>query len=295
MGESRRCLDRGTCLKLIQMLEQPLPQEFEENVVRAAGVMPRVCWKTGTSTGYHDAWAFVFNSQNLVAVWMGNNDAKASPQLVGIQAALPLAGRIFRAIKTQNTPSWPETSDDLRPVAVCALSGLPASQWCPRTRQESLPRSQYLHRICDVHYPLRTEGAWATDHARVLERWPGSARNWDLAKVAAPITVAAKSDTAANARRETLRILDPADQAEYVLTGEPQGDRIRLRASNDAESALYWYLDERYLGASEPDRRLMLELLPGRHTLACMTPQGLLDKVSFLVEEPQGTVRFTTQ
>jgi len=299
---SKRCLNRGTCLKLIQMLEQPLPQEFDENIVRAAGVMPRVCWKTGTSTGYHDAWAIVFNSQNLVAVWMGNNDAKPSPNLVGARTALPLAGRIFRAIKPRNIPAWPDTGDDLRSAAVCALSGLPASEWCPRTRQEALPRSQYLHRVCDVHYPWRVAGAWAVNVdkglqplARVIERWPGSARNWDLAKVTAPITVTAKADKPANARRQTLRILDPADQAEYILTGEPQGDRIRLRASNDAEGQLYWYLDERYLGATGPERRLLLELSPGRHTVACMNPQGQIDKVSYLVEEPQGTVRFTTR
>jgi membrane carboxypeptidase/penicillin-binding protein PbpC len=94
------------------------------------------------------------------------------------------------------------------------------------------------------------------------------------------------------AREEILRIQDPADQGEYVLTGEAEGDRIRLRASRDADATLYWYIDDRFLGASAPQAPLTLDLERGTHILACMTVQGALDRVAFTVTEPSMPPRF---
>ncbi|MBM3290802.1 MAG: penicillin-binding protein 1C, partial [Candidatus Hydrogenedentes bacterium] len=93
-----RVLSSGTCLSIYAMLDQEFPSEFQRDIVRAEGYLPRVGWKTGTSTGNHDAWAFVFNRHYVVGVWLGNNDARPSKFLVGARAALPLAAQLFRAL-----------------------------------------------------------------------------------------------------------------------------------------------------------------------------------------------------
>jgi len=286
-----RCLSRGTCLALFEMLEQTLPEEPEAGLVRAIGVAPRVCWKTGTSTGHHDAWAVVFNRQYVVAVWLGNSDARPSNRLVGIEVALPLAAKVFRALPTRNAPAWPQRGDDLRPVRVCAVSGLPASRWCPETKEVWLPRDQYLNRTCDVHCPSRDAGP----RNGVVERWPGSAKGWDLAAVAPSPDLVDGPHEPSKPRRQAVRILEPADRAEFVLTGEPGGDRITLRASLDRETCLHWYLDERYLGASNPARPLHLDLAWGCHTLTCMTTCGALDTVTFDVVQADSSVRLAAR
>ena len=269
----RRCLSRGVCLTAYHMLEQPLPDEFSPAVVHASAIPPRVCWKTGTSAGHRDAWAFVFNQHYVVGVWMGNNDGRSSQRLVGAEAALPLAARLFRSLPPTARPAWPDVSGDLQRVQVCAVSGLPASPWCQRTKEVLLPRSQYLHRTCDVHRPIRENGRLV-----VAEQWPGAAKYWDLAHVRQGQALTP------HARRErTLRILEPPDQAQFVLTGEPDGDRVRLRASLDADARLYWYVDDHYLGASVENDALLLDLTPGPHTLACMTPHGAVDTVRYVV------------
>ena len=283
----KRCLSRGTCLELFEMLEQALPEEPDPGLVRATGVAPRVCLKTGTSTGHHDAWTFVFNCQYVVGVWMGNSDGRPSNRLVGAEVALPLAAKMFRALEPANTPAWPEAGDVLHLVRVCAVSGLPASSWCERTRQVLLPRGQYLNRVCDMHYPSRGDQG-------ILERWPGAAKGWDLAKISCPVHRRSESGEPESARRQTVRILDPPNRAEYVLTGAPGGDRVRLRTSVDTEAPLHWYLDDRYLGASNPDKPLLLALRRGEHALACMTSQGTLDSVAFSVAEPDASLRFAT-
>jgi len=292
----RRVLSIGTCLKMFEVLEQTLPDELEPNLIRA-NTAPRACWKTGTSTGHHDAWAFVFNRQYLVGVWMGNNDGKASNRLVGMRAALPLAARVFRALppsqfveqrQTVSGPAWPDPGEDLRSARICAASGLPASQWCERTKNVLLPRTQYLNRICDVHYPSSETLSGAP---RVVERWPGSSKGWDLAKVRVSAPRAAEEPNPTPARRAGLLIREPANLGEYVLTGECDGDRVRLRSSLDAEAALYWYLDDQFLGTSSPEKPLLMDLKPGGHTIACMTPEGSLDKISFSVAEPRSGSR----
>ena len=295
-----RLVSRGTALALYQMLEYPFPKELDARLVRAQGVHPRVCWKTGTSTGFHDAWAFAFNRQYVVGVWLGNSDGRASRRLVGAKAALPLAARIFRGLRPGSSPAWPETGGELRPVKVCAVSGLPASPWCPVTKTASLPRNQFLHRRCDMHHPH-------PDGEHIVERWPGMAHHWNLARIENPVTVTharalQNRDSPCSGTREdspcfveekvALRITNPVHRAQYVLTGEAQGDRIRLDATVEGRVPLFWYLDDRCLGVSRALAPLLVNLEPGSHKLACMAPGGETDVVQFEVISPDADAEF---
>lgn len=279
----KSCLSRGTCLKIYEMLEQPLPHETYHETGEVLNATTRVCWKTGTSWGHHDAWAVVFNRQYLVAVWMGNNNATPSRYLIGAQSALPLAGRMFRLLRPGNGPSWPSPERDLHEVPICALSGLPASPWCFKTKTAWLPREQFLNRVCDMHYPDPDAPAGAAGPGQVTERWPGSARAWDLAKITSVLNPKRKTRQPGDARLDALTIKTPANHAQFVLTGAEGGDRIRLATSVDEQTLLYWYLDEEFIGAADPVNPLLLDLKPGRHKLVCMTPQGLTDQVQFEV------------
>ncbi|MBI5092782.1 MAG: penicillin-binding protein 1C [Candidatus Hydrogenedentes bacterium] len=278
----KRCLSAGTCLALYEMLEQPLPEEFDRSDFPSESVAARVCWKTGTSTGLHDAWAFVFNGQYVVGAWMGNNDGKPSARLVGAKAALPLAAAVFRSLPPSNAPAWPSLEGELRDTVVCAISGLPASPWCKKTKHVTLPRAQYVNRVCDMHYPGEGD--------EIIQRWPGSAKGWDLAKIETPrVAPGSKKPD----RAEDLKITTPPDQSEFVLTGETNGDRVKLQASLDAQLALHWYVDERYLGASTPEKPVYLDLTPGKHKLACMTDSGSCQTATFAVTLPRASNFFS--
>ncbi|MCX7013472.1 MAG: penicillin-binding protein 1C [Candidatus Sumerlaeota bacterium] len=319
---ARPLLERGTCLELYDMLEQPLPEELDRTDVTAVGAPTRAAYKTGTSTGQRDAWAFVFNRQHVVGVWAGNNDARPSPSLVGARAALPLAARLFRSLPVRNDPAWPGAEDDLHAVRVCAVSGLPASLWCATTKEALLPRSQFLNRVCEVHRPSRpllstmsplsamssvsplsTKSTPSTTStppappppaaAEVIECWPARARQWDLANVPVEAAQQMSQPMAQQVPRQTalalrgpqraLSILEPGDKTLFVLTGEPHGDRVKLQTSLDSRASVYWYLDGLCLGASQPQSPLFLDLEQGKHTLACMTLDGATDRVEYEV------------
>ena len=54
-----------------------------------------VGWKTGTSWGGRDAWAFGFDARQVAAVWVGRPDGTPLPGATGRSLALPLLGRVF--------------------------------------------------------------------------------------------------------------------------------------------------------------------------------------------------------
>jgi penicillin-binding protein 1C len=273
-----RLLSRGTALALYQMLDQPFPAELDQNLVRTGGYSSRVCWKTGTSSGLHDAWTVAFNRHYLVAVWMGNSDGRSSRRLVGAQAALPLAAQVFRGLPQKSASAWPDAEKDLASVKVCAISGLPASPSCGATASAWFPANQYLHRRCAVHQP----GA----DGKVAQSWPADARHWDLAAV--PRSIAGRSASAAgeesDGAQKALAITSPANNSEFVLTGESNGDKIQLSSSLDSTGgAVQWYLNDRYVGASTSAAPLYLALAAGTHRVSCMDTRGNTAEAKFTV------------
>jgi penicillin-binding protein 1C len=76
-----------------------------------------VGWKTGTSWGGRDAWAFGFNRRTVVGVWVGRPDGTPVPGATGRDKALPLLGRVFDIL-----PAAPRARSE--PVALAASGPL---------------------------------------------------------------------------------------------------------------------------------------------------------------------------
>lgn len=272
----RSLLSEEVTLALWNMLEQPFPDDPWIDLVRTNDKRPRICWKTGTSSGYHDAWAVVFNAHYVVGVWMGNTDGRSAPSLIGAQSALPLAARIVRSLPLPMESAWPEKADRLVSVDVCAATGLPASAHCPVTTKAMFPANQYLHRRCDVHRP-RPEGGGTEVH------WPADARHWNLANVQDSQGTYGETKSTDTARHQKLAIKSPTQNATYVLSGEEGHDRIRLEANLERDT-LQWYVNGRYLGASDYAAPLFMDLVPGEQELSCMNSAGDTARVCFVVE-----------
>lgn len=280
--QPERVLSEGIALALWNMMEQPFPDEPWTNLVRIGDRTTRVCWKTGTSTGYHDAWAVAFNCHYVVGVWIGNSDGRASNRLVGAYAALPLAAQVFRSLPVPPEPDWPQSDGRLVETELCAETGLPKSPWCNATVKGWLPREQYLHRRCDVHRPGKD--------GEIVACWPGTSYKWDLARVpnitAQPVLAETTQHTGTattDRQQKELDIISPANNATYILTGDSQGDRIILKASRNT-MPLHWYHNERYVGRSEQMTPLYLQLEPGEHHIACMDDSGQTASAVFSVQ-----------
>ncbi|MGI6456565.1 MAG: penicillin-binding protein 1C [bacterium] len=278
----KRVLEQDICIKMYEMLETSLPDELTRDNIHTVQTNTRVCMKTGTSQGYRDAWCFLYNQQYVVGVWLGNNDGRPAAGLTGAKAALPLASRIFRSLPTQAKPAFPATQNSLKKVTVCSMSGLPVSAWCRQTREEFFPKSQFLHRVCDMHHPdLRPE---APDNA-VVERVPATAQGWDLANIRIPF-IRKLQKVVSSSRDREFRILSPVHRSEFILTGEENGDRLQLKSSVQDSNPVHWYLNRQFLGTSHREAPLYLELKEGEQELTCMNAEGQTDTVKFTVLSP---------
>ena len=95
----------GGKLRLLAGEPEPRPDFLAAGAARAvADVLTRplpefgrhgIAWKTGTSWGGRDAWAFGFDSRHVVAVWIGRPDGTPLPGATGASLALPLLSRVF--------------------------------------------------------------------------------------------------------------------------------------------------------------------------------------------------------
>ncbi len=90
------------------VLTEPLPDAS----------LPGLAWKTGTSWGGRDSWAFGFNRNHVVGVWIGRPDGTPLPGATGRSLALPLLARIFENLPS--APRDPRPASKRAPVAALA-------------------------------------------------------------------------------------------------------------------------------------------------------------------------------
>lgn len=80
-----------------------------------------LAYKTGTSYGHRDAWAFGFDGRHVVGVWLGRADGASVPGAFGADIAAPLLFEAFARIAPTLTPLPPPPSGAL----TVAYSDLP--------------------------------------------------------------------------------------------------------------------------------------------------------------------------
>lgn len=267
--------DRGTISILYKMLENKLAGEMSKDATRLSREPTRICWKTGTSSGRRDAWAFVFNKHYLVGVWMGNPQSVGSAKLVGALTSFPVACDIFRLLPEKKSSEFPDfPNEDVRQIEVCSLSGLPANPHCRNKKMIYVSKNTPLSRVCDVHYyDLQT--------AEVKERFPSRSKDWDLAKVGC---ISNEGNTIEV--KVPLKILSPSDGSKFVYSSNPEQNIIRLKTSRDTIYRIYWYIDDYFIGESSAEQPMWWNLSVGKHKIYCLDPTGDNDTVHIDVEFP---------
>ncbi|MFO7920581.1 MAG: penicillin-binding protein 1C [Nioella sp.] len=66
-----------------------------------------LAYKTGTSYGHRDAWAFGYDGRHVVGVWLGRADGASVPGAFGAERAAPLLFEAFARIAPRLTPLPP--------------------------------------------------------------------------------------------------------------------------------------------------------------------------------------------
>ncbi|OQW95081.1 MAG: hypothetical protein BWK77_08110 [Verrucomicrobia bacterium A1] len=221
--------------------------------------LPRMAWKTGTSSGFRDAWAVAFNPEVAIGVWCGRPDGRGAPQLVGAKSAVPVVWEIFRGLYPANDSPWFARPAGVTQRRVCAVSGMPPGTSCGATVADWTVPGVTRHEVCGVHRRTVVTGPDGAIHSRVREVWPSEVQAFlDRSRV-----VAARAAHAGAAPCNPVRIVSPVAGSVYRRLGGPS-ERIPLAAAAESGERLWWFVDDRPLASVAPGEPLLWPLSPAR-------------------------------
>ena len=235
--------------------------------------LPPLAWKTGTSSGFHDAWTVAFNSEIVIGVWAGNPDGAGSDLLVGKKVAAPVVWEIFRRIYPDNDGPWFERPAGVAQREICAASGCAPGPFCRDKIEDWSIAGVTSCRACGVH--VRAPDA----AGQLAESWPPEVAQFLARQRAAPTTPVTKV--------ARVRITSPAPGSSFRLVEDLAGTEQRLplnAAGLGSAGALHWFENDRYLGATRGGEPLFWPLARGHHQFVACDAAGHSDRVAITVE-----------
>lgn len=93
-SDSVSALDPSVCAAISRCLSIRQRQTVGVNT-EVGSHLPWFMWKTGTSSGYRDAWAVGHNGRYAIGVWVGKFKGTGSIRYIGAEAAEPLLVSLF--------------------------------------------------------------------------------------------------------------------------------------------------------------------------------------------------------
>jgi penicillin-binding protein 1C len=204
-----------------------------------------VAVKTGTSTGFRDAWTCGFTRERVVVVWVGNADGAPTDRLTGAVGAGPVFFDVMkRAMRdvARRAPLWaPELLEE---AEVCPLSGDLPGDACPDKVRRNFMLGARPHETCSVHKHARpaAPAGWACDpagsdvivalpddYARFLVERPVGAPGVDAH--GSPLVLASRAIGCAGAEGGDPRVVVLAPRTGTVLrAADGQPDVVEVAA-----------------------------------------------------------------
>jgi penicillin-binding protein 1C len=236
---SRQLLSKGAAYLVADIISDTKRLQ-EIGIYRDEKVHPKVAWKTGTSYGHKDAWTICYNPEYTVGIWFGNFSARPARVLVGVNAAAPLAMKIFDWLYVKKPAPWYQVPDSIGERKVCALSGEPASDSCPHSVTDLCIKHCSLTRKCTVHEKILVA-----------------------------------SDRAIDLDEDKPRIISPSHKCEYFVSGMPGERKLPLEASGSIDvDKLFWFVDGKFYNTSLNGDKILWDMELGRHRITCSDPLG---------------------
>ncbi len=279
--------------EIAAMVSEALSDPLARSRLLPAGHRPfdigfRVALKTGTSSGYHDAWTVGYTHERTVAVWLGNADMSPMHEVTGAGGAGPLFADVMRrAMETVPTraPLWDEGL--LRPVEVCPLSGHRPGPACEHTVTRLLAPSHVPDAGCELHVHARAQASASRPFVcdphgqRSVAVLPEPFTSWlDERPVGAPgedpygtpwLAAERTPGCAPEGRTPTLSIVEPSEGS--VFWAGRREDAVELRAEMQGSALepqavapeVEFVVDGEVVAVSEWPYRALVELAPGDH------------------------------
>lgn len=256
----------------------------------------KIAWKTGTSYGFRDAWAVGLNGKYIVAVWVGNADGEGRPELTGTGAAAPLMFSVFNLLSDKKWFTKP--TSDMEPLKVCKESGCKASEICPNSQTQLMPKGSQKTTSCKYHKLIHLD---VTEKYRVnsdcytvseMKERPWFVitptqeffykQNNAFYKVLPDYLPGCNND-------ENIRQLDivyPREGFKIYVPVNEMGEKekcVLKAAHKNTEAVLFWQLDGQIIGTTQKFHQVSILPEIGKHVLLITDDKGEMSTVKFEV------------
>jgi penicillin-binding protein 1C len=215
----------------------------------------RIAVKTGTSSGFRDAWTIGFDKEHTVAVWIGNSDGSPMRDTLAVQCAAPLWAAIMHELLRNDHPI-PLPSANLVRREICTATGLLPSHLSPGTMTELfLPETE----------PTQDSSNWFADDGKLL--LPVEYASW----------CSSRENAFGAMIRPEPRIINPRPGASYQLDSVlPQKQQmIELLATIGDD--VHWYVGGAPV-SPQSDGRVFWQLAPGEWSLKASGRNGTVEQ-----------------
>jgi penicillin-binding protein 1C len=253
-----------------------------------------IAWKTGTSFGNRDAWSIGITPDFVVAIWAGNASGEGRPGLTGIATAAPILFDIFKILKPSGWFGQP--FNDMVQVPVCHYSGYRASSncenldtvWIQKTglRTAACPFHRLVHldnsrkwqvsSNCESPYNMITEKWFVLPP---LQEWYFKNKN-PFYKVLPPF----RADCLSYTETHSMDMIYPRNNSRLFISvdidGNP-GNAVFKVAHRNPGIAIYWHLDDRFIGTTIQYHQMALAPAHGFHRLTLIDEKGESLSVKF--------------
>lgn len=281
----RRVLPRGATAAVVEALSDPGARLRLLQGRSPFDIGYPLALKTGTSSGYRDAWTAGFTHERTIVVWLGNADGSPMRQVTGGSGAGPLFADLMRRAMldvTTREPLWP--NDALQLVHVCPLSGAVPTKACPDSVARRFATDAVPTEPCAVHRRVNetSEGmVCAPDGETVVAVFPAAFDGWlEALPPGAPgmdphgtpwVRGHDVSECTEATGRPALRMTGPQPGAVILLGHDGRDDdRVELTAAwrgpvQQQPERVEFVIDGEPVGESAAPFRILATVGPGDH------------------------------
>jgi penicillin-binding protein 1C len=221
----------------------------------------RIAAKTGTSSGFRDAWTVGFDKDHTVAVWGGNFDGRPMRDTFAVRSTTPLWAAMMRELLRRDHPlDPPEENERLVRREICAETGL-------------LPSYFSASRISELFLkgtePQEDSANWfATDGKLLL---PAEYAGWS----------ASSNNTRGAHVRSLPRITNPIANARYEIDPVLPRSQQMIELTATLGDGVQWFVNGARI-APQPDGRFFWQVMPGQWNLRAVGPGGSAEETIFI-------------
>lgn len=272
--EEKRIFSAEAASLIAHILSDPQARllEFGESGLLNFPVQTAV--KTGTSTGYRDAWAVGFNYRFTAGVWMGNLDYQPMDEISGSRGPALVLRSVFHELTRQQDTRPLFLSPVLQRRRICALSGQTAGAHCPQIIEEWFQPRDRPAAGCNWH---------TFENGRAVTRLPFIYRQW-LAEASSrrdlfpgledqPLPPGTAPDTTGRTE-PPARLIQPVPDLHIALDPRIPDHLERFPFIVETRSPvqrIQWFLDGQPLAVTGEDQtRYLWPPVRGSHTVSAI-------------------------